>query len=201
MALVGCEDCGTQVSTLAPACPKCGRPRAPGEENTLARQEDRKGGAVVYDPRQKPPEKREAWLALKGRVSRGMFWLRYALPAFVIFGVSIDWSVFVSRARVEAGPVPLPNITLGMLILFAFGILFVGAVKRLHDLGHSGKWMGRLLVVGIAILVVGAWAPPSLFFINLLSLLLVVALALGVYIGFWPGQKGPNGFGPDPLHL
>ncbi len=27
MALVKCPDCGTQISTEAPACPKCGRPR------------------------------------------------------------------------------------------------------------------------------------------------------------------------------
>jgi hypothetical protein len=29
MPLVACPDCGSQVSTLAPACPTCGRPMAP----------------------------------------------------------------------------------------------------------------------------------------------------------------------------
>jgi len=34
MALTKCPDCGTDVSTEAPACPKCGRPSSPPKKKT-----------------------------------------------------------------------------------------------------------------------------------------------------------------------
>jgi len=34
MALIKCEDCGKEVSSMAPACPQCGRPmNIPGQQD------------------------------------------------------------------------------------------------------------------------------------------------------------------------
>lgn len=52
MALIKCEDCQTEMSSMAAACPKCARPNATLSPNMplkaeLAPKSDRKGSAVL----------------------------------------------------------------------------------------------------------------------------------------------------------
>ena len=62
MALVQCEDCGQDVSDLAPACPRCSRPQQPPLQAIPAGAPQ--PGRAYYPP---APERR-------GSTAGGVFW-------------------------------------------------------------------------------------------------------------------------------
>jgi uncharacterized membrane protein YhaH (DUF805 family) len=133
----------------------------------------------------------EHLFSFRGRITRRAFWLRYVLPAFGVWVLvnallPIDVQFIkpeAERALANGDISPFNPLT----VLTTFGIIYavgcnvlfvwVGAVarvKRLHDLGRPG-WMALIALVPMIGL--------PLFF---------------VYLGFFPGTKGTNRFGPNP---
>jgi uncharacterized membrane protein YhaH (DUF805 family) len=71
-------------------------------------------------------------------------------------------------------------------------------VKRLHDLNKSGWWM--LAIFGVSFL--------SGFLSEMGEILALVGIGLNVpilvyalWLLFWPGTKGNNKYGPDPIEI
>ncbi|HEU0055605.1 MAG TPA: hypothetical protein VFQ39_20595, partial [Longimicrobium sp.] len=58
MALINCPDCGTAVSSHAPACPECGRPFTP---QTVRDVSQAAYGEQPYPPRAEPWAQAPAW--------------------------------------------------------------------------------------------------------------------------------------------
>lgn len=116
--------------------------------------------------------------SLNGRISRRYFWLRQLL--IVIFWIIVFVSIaavfrdeFSDEARAAArAPSSSVLVWLGIAYLFSFALNLSAVVQRYHDRGKSGLWFLFLVVP-----IVG----PIWQFIEL---------------GFLPGQKGDNEYGP-----
>lgn len=116
------------------------------------------------------------WFSFRGRLKRSAYWLKVALPIFII-------SIVLSLVDAAAGTVivlgPWPGGIIGKssLAFFIFSLWpsFATGAKRCHDRDRSG-WFQLLLLL------------PVIGWIWLL-----------VSIGFLKGTDGPNRFGPDPL--
>jgi uncharacterized membrane protein YhaH (DUF805 family) len=95
----------------------------------------------------------------------------------------------------------------GLIILALFIPNLSVTVRRLHDTGHSARWLG-LMLPGVLYNIMnfssiagaiadGSWPQPSAAFM----LLLFAAAACNLYM-LWlmarPGDRGGNRFGPDP---
>ncbi len=123
-------------------------------------------------------------LSFKGRVSREAYWC--ALAVFVgLSVVSMLLLNFLPTAfdkllidgRWAEGVLSAVNTTIiGLFMLFQTVFLVAAVVRRLHDISYSGVAALFLLIPGV----------------QLLLLLL---------IGAFPGKKGLNRFGPDPLAI
>lgn len=65
-------------------------------------------------------------------------------------------------------------------------VLIILAVARLHDFGKPGWWLAILAALPLAGAVGLGTAPAMIALIGWLAMF------------FWPGDVGPNAFGPDP---
>ena len=110
------------------------------------------------------------WLlfSLKGRISRGIYWLAYL---FILCVQSVVLAQVVSGG---AGSFYELASSLGTAVLIA--TLYSNAaiaVKRLHDIGYGG-------------------------FLALALLIPFVNVAFTIWVGLLPGTAGPNRFGDTP---
>jgi len=106
----------------------------------------------------------------------------------------------------------LINVILGLIPVIGWVVGFVTcipsftvAVRRLHDINKSGKYMFLMLIpLGVAlILMIGFIAAMGNggALIVILILILIASLAPAVMLLIWAakeGDKGSNNYGPDP---
>jgi uncharacterized membrane protein YhaH (DUF805 family) len=100
-----------------------------------------------------------------GRSRRKEYWMFQLLLGVAYFGV-----IMVSAASKSE------NVALGLMVVFALGVLIPGIavqVRRLHDIGKSGVW----IFISLVPIIGGIW-------------LLVLNCS--------EGQNGQNQYGPDP---
>ncbi len=126
----------------------------------------------------------------EGRLNRLPHYLYNLLVAAPGFALSI--------ITVETGFGSGPDLVFRIIMQLAQWILFLMSVmvsvKRLHDLGYSGKW----LLCPILFSFVFNWLP---FPVNE-GLTLAIGASIMIFYSFlllWRGTVGPNRFGPDPL--
>lgn len=119
----------------------------------------------------------EFYISAQGRVSRREYWLRWLLPAFLIY-LALFTIVMLANAFSPydpSTPFEPPGgfwlVVLVQLVLLC-PMIAVGA-KRLHDIGWSG-WLIALLIV-----------PVAFPFIMAATM-------------FIPGARGVNHYGPNP---
>lgn len=62
--------------------------------------------------------------------------------------------------------------------------------KRLHDRGRSGWWSALVILA-----VIMVWPAPK-HFLDFLGV--IVLVWAGVELGFMPGERGTNRYGPNP---
>lgn len=146
------------------------------------------------------------YFSAKGRISRKDYWLKFFLP---VLGVYIAAALVIGGLAVALGDAG--GIALLLAIPIYIGIVWAAicvAAKRFHDRSWSGWWVLYFFLIGIGIAAVQyglmfAVGPGS----ELAGIVAIVGLiaSLGVSIwqlvllGFLPGDKGPNKYGPDPL--
>jgi uncharacterized membrane protein YhaH (DUF805 family) len=129
----------------------------------------------------------ERYFSFQGRLGRLPYFIRS-----VQLGIAVSVIFFLSIPAFSNGNGILWGI--GLLLVVVAGAIYLGGVaslivRRLHDLGLSGYH---------AIWVVIASAPGTAatyshnFNVFLLNLPFI---AVGLWILFWPGQRGPNRFG------
>ena len=123
-------------------------------------------------------------LSFKGRASREAYWC--ALAVFV--GLSIvsmlllnflptAFDALLLEDRWSAGALSAVNTSIiGLFLLFQAVFLTAAVVRRLHDISYSGVAALFLLIPGLQLLLI-------------------------LLIGAFPGKKGLNRFGPDPLAI
>jgi len=111
------------------------------------------------------------YITFSGRATRSEYWY------FVLFPFLVFLSAFVVDGILNMAldaPALGGNMLTGVVMLFLLLPLISAAVRRLHDLGHSGWWylIGFVPVVGGVVLLI---------------------------LFCFQGTPGENRFGPDPL--
>jgi uncharacterized membrane protein YhaH (DUF805 family) len=159
-----------------------------------------------------------AWLlfSFKGRIQRLYWWVTNVVVAVVV-GVVGSIIEAVARAQGIGFVDPEtnqfePTGTLGLLLavigLVNLWIIYALAAKRLYDRDRSGWWLAAPLlglIVGIVLasmalsLPEGGREPWNTLGVFTFFGIVGTLLWLFLEIGFLPGTKGPNRFGPDPL--
>lgn len=166
------------------------------------------------------------WFSFSGRIGRRTFWLGYVLPLFVASIVANVLDVTLGLAPAPtADAMPADTAQVGpinaVVSILAFWPMLAGSIKRLHDRGRSGWWIGGFYLVSAAAAVVAfttlATATAGMFLHrdqpvtqgDVQGVLLVmiaagfVILVYGIWLlvetGFLRGTAGPNRYGPDPL--
>ncbi len=125
-----------------------------------------------------------SWLLLEGRIGRKRYWIRFALPAVLLWGLAFlladPWSQIAGVS--------------------AWLIMSVGIIKRLHDVGWSG-WIWITVFFGGAAVWSGlALILPDLGLGTVAGWIWTITVAgvVPLYSGLVPGVPGPNDYGPDP---
>ena len=154
--------------------------------------------------------------SFKGRIGRQSWWLTnvavtivVALTGSIIEAVARSQGMGVMDAETnQFEPTGLLGILLGVIGLVNLWIIYALGAKRLHDRDRTGWWLvAPHLALVVAIVIASQalslpeggrepWNTLGVFaFFGIVGLLLWLFLE----IGFLPGTKGPNRFGPDPL--
>ena len=174
---VECPYCHEMIEETAQYCPHCGKavikskaevtPEKEKENLSMAeegkksqfQQEKAPKSAASYIKENIPNTEnwQEMYLSTKGRISRSTFFVRWLLLLVTVGIISVVFS-FVP-------PVAAAFSLIGLIMQITLG------VRRLHDLGHSGRW---------AII----FCIPVLYFVILLALF------------FMKGDAGDNAYGP-----
>lgn len=146
------------------------------------------------------------YFSAKGRVSRKDYWLRFVLPLLGLYLVVVLVVFGLMSALGEAGAI-VGLLVIPIYIAIVWASVCVAA-KRFHDRGWSGWWVLWFMLIGIGIAIVQyglmfAFGTDSALagIVALVGALasLVIAIWQLVLLGFLPGDKGPNQYGPDPL--
>ena len=132
----------------------------------------------------------DKYMVFRGRAPRSEFWwfvlfqALVAVASIVLYGEL--YPIFMGDVAPEEG--------VGALLFLGGAFFFLPnlavTVRRLHDIGLSGWWYG---LYWFALFV--ALMPP--LSVNLLGDIVTVALFVAT---LWPGTRGHNRFGEDPLN-
>lgn len=149
----------------------------------------------------------------KGRASRREYW-SFALVYFLFYIPS--WLFLISLILAPQSVVSFVLMfasLLGILGILAITCPFIAlAVRRLHDIGKSGWWLGGYLIFNALItLFSNAFKFPfgeeqatetsliSLIFTLIIALIIIVwYILLTILFPLMKGQKGANQYGEDP---
>ncbi len=127
--------------------------------------------AASYQPR---------FLAAHGRIGR-LRYLAYSFGASMLLYLAFV-PVAMLGGVMGAMSGSEPNAGMGVVTILMVAVIYIGLLavyfiytkRRLNDLGKSG-WLGLLILVPL------------------------VNLFMWIYIQFFPGEKGPNQYGPAPV--
>lgn len=136
-----------------------------------------------------------------GRIGRRAFWIAEA----AFFAILVA-SLFAEEAVPPFGEIEHPAV-LGALAAMGWSHVAVFA-KRLHDLGRGTIWV-LTPAVAFALIVAAAYGASALPGVRTtgdvitIGVLAAGAMALSylaflAWLGFVPGQKAANRFGPPP---
>ena len=137
------------------------------------------------------------WFLGRGRSTRTMWWMVTVLcalgPLLVFGGLTILVWVAGGVVPESIHPRSFPKMnedhamTLFMFIyLLTLWIPLSFGVRRMHDMSLSGWWYLGALGLVVALMLLNE------------DLGGLVGIAFALFLGFAPGTKGPNDFGPDP---
>lgn len=130
-----------------------------------------------------------AWLFLsfEGRANRELWWLAMGLA------LSLDRVFYFMIGDTEGGS----YITFAAILVTAIQI--APTVKRLHDVGRSGWWVGPYLAAPLLLFLLAVGSGSNLMFVVGFFGGLMILLWAIFELGFIKGPERDNRYGPDPL--
>lgn len=145
----------------------------------------------------------------EGRINRLSFFLRFIALIVIAFFSALAIGFFASMFVIIA-PILLIFIMSLVAIIFSFVVWMASIflyIRRLHDMNLSGMWVLGYVVLSLIIggVEIAATMDPALaaqapavMMIRLVFNIIVIISFLLLLI--WPGTKGPNKYGQDPLN-
>ncbi len=162
------------------------------------------------------------YATFSGRAPRAEFWWFMLLltVAYVILTVTMVGSL-ASLGASSSDPNAMMGVAgmfggAGILLLVVYLALLIPTlavqVRRLHDTGRSGWWVGALYLLYIVyyayLLTVGMKSATNPEFVDGSAGPVIGMMIFGLLMMIWgivllvffilPGTKGPNKYGPDP---
>lgn len=135
--------------------------------------------------------------SFSGRLNRLLFFTRWLF-------VEIGGTILIIALMVAGAILPL----LGIFLFAAMVIVAIAMVvatyalmtRRLHDMGFNGSWVLIFFFCNILAGRDSAIRAGELTEASVIGLLASVITAIFfLLLLFWPGEEGPNAYGPDPL--
>jgi uncharacterized membrane protein YhaH (DUF805 family) len=152
----------------------------------LARKRTRAGSGSSIDWR-------FLFLDVKGRIDRETFWI----GTILLLGAGIPLQFLANAAAGKTA-----GFLVGLALLHP---AYCVQVKRAHDRDRPGWLIGLYFALILAILLLQLMGLASIDrqprgpFAVLAVIFLLSAIALTIDLGFFPGTRGRNAYGPDPL--
>lgn len=128
----------------------------------------------------------EHYFDFHGRAGRAEFWNYIA----IFLGVTA-----LAEVLVYLTPIAALRMTLTVWSLGCFLPTVGVAIRRLHDLNHSGWWLVAPLIPAFLLLLLFFWFWPVTL---LLATAMLAAAAYLLYLCLQPGMSEDNRFGPAP---
>ena len=179
-----CRKCGAQIPDGSGFCPKCGTPVS-GAAGAVQQQR-----CSMYSDRRYGPFSPVGWFVFTGRMPRLEYWGRCIL-LYLLAGVGEHILGALGSALAD---VAILFGVIGIILLIASGLSIYA--RRLHDMDLSAWW-----VVPIELSQIFCNMPFNSVSDQAVIGVIKIIIGLGVLIiwmGFIPGTKGENRFGPDP---
>jgi len=135
---------------------------------------------------------------LSGRAPRSEYWW-FVLFYVLYFFVAGALAFFVTQA---AGGLTLSSgivlVILGVPAIWFYVAAIFASVRRLHDRGFSGWWIGASIIIGFlpSVLQLSFSSGALLAVVTIASFVLSIAILVMTILR---GTPGPNKFGEDPL--
>jgi uncharacterized membrane protein YhaH (DUF805 family) len=139
-------------------------------------------------------------LTFRGRANRAKYWivLGAAWPPIV-------WTTVYSVRLMQSGMTGVAMAMTIAIVLPAYVIMTLAAIRRLHDRDKRGHWLWLFWFAPI--ILHGAreammWPDrqePNVAAMGLAAVAVVLFVWGFVELGFLRGTRGPNRFGADPL--
>jgi len=159
------------------------------------------------------------YFVIAGRAPRSEYWW-FALFVLLVGG-TLGLIAIIAGARAILNMInasagngeSLAGLAIGAVIIGLFAFVFFLAilapsttvlVRRFHDVGLSGWWIGGYWIANVAVgLITGAGsalsADGAAMSANIFSLLLNLAGLAIFVVTLLPSQAGSNKYGPNPL--
>jgi uncharacterized membrane protein YhaH (DUF805 family) len=142
------------------------------------------------------------YFSIKGRASRSEYW-NFVLFAVLIMilvtvGITVLATSLIRDSQTPEATTFLASLIVVVIYIFAFGIpALTLLVRRLHDIGLSGIWVGAVFVLGVSANLVSLSQTTSADALNpVIGLANLSSFAL-LGASLWPTQRKPNKYG-DP---
>jgi uncharacterized membrane protein YhaH (DUF805 family) len=142
----------------------------------------------------------QALTEFRGRLRRRDFWLGLLILLLIEIALSFG---FAGLMR-PTGATPIENAALWLALAILLWSSAALIIKRLHDRGKSALWyplfgLAPALCYHLGVVyssnISNVLSPAQQAFWLLGGILWVWAI---IELGFMPGTKGPNRYGPDP---
>lgn len=136
------------------------------------------------------------YFIMSGRASRSEYWwFQLGVLLFTIVTASLDAALTVAASRP-----PIFDMVGTLLVMCP---LLAVAVRRMHDIGRSGRWLFAPLVFAAMGIAFGAIFGKRLG--QPASIVAGCIMLFGFLLPLWwytrPSQPGPNKYGPNPQEV
>ncbi len=147
------------------------------------------------------------WRTLRGRATRGEFWVFHAMLVVVLFLVVLGYFFTLSAMGADVDSPMRKPITITYIVLSAGLMIFLFiasvsvTVRRLHDRNRSGKWYLFYAVLSVVQAVYSQFVPTNDTAIMIgagLAGLVLLSTLIGFILMCLKGTDGVNNYGADP---
>jgi uncharacterized membrane protein YhaH (DUF805 family) len=143
------------------------------------------------------------YFSIRGRASRSEYWnfvlFAVLIMVLVTVGITVLAASSVRSADTQAASISLALMLAVGIYIFAFAIpLLTLLVRRMHDIGLSGIWVGLVFGLGVAANLISAAQVTSADSLN--PVIGIANISSFVLLGasLWPSQPRTNKYGDQP---